>query len=85
MPKIRYKNHPEDVIIVNRLNTHALAEVLTGDDSAFFRDLEVFLEKTQEWKCLSQAFKDKDIITDNYNTVFAEPRNQTEKDQGYFD
>lgn len=85
MPKIRYKNDPEDVRIVNQLNTHALAEVLTGDDSAFFSELEVFLERKQEWKCLSQAFKDRDIITDNYNTVFAEPRNQAEKVQGYFD
>jgi hypothetical protein len=81
----RYKSHPEDTFHASRLNVHALAEVLTGDDSAFFRDLEVFVVAKQEWKCLSQAFKDRDVITDNYNTWFAEAKTEADKARGYFE
>ncbi len=80
---LRYKKHPDDVFQSNSLNTLALAEVLTGDDSAFFSDLDVWIEAKQEWKCLSQAFRDKDVITDNYNTMFFEPKNEEERNRGY--
>jgi hypothetical protein len=83
--KLRYKAHPEEVRTGHfQLNTCALNEVLTGDDSAYFHDLEVFIEARQEWKCLRQAFKDKDVITDNYNTWFAEPTAEEDRERGYF-
>jgi len=64
-------------------NTSALAEVLTGDDSAFIRDLDVFLEATGEWKDMGLAFRDRDLITDNYNTYFFEPKTDEERKRGY--
>jgi hypothetical protein len=85
MPILRYKKYPENEFRAHRLNTHALAEVLTGDDSAFFSDLEIFLDSKQDWKCLSQAFKDGDVITDNYNTIFRESKNTEERERGWFD
>ncbi len=83
MPLIRYKKYPEEQFNAHSLNISALAEVLTGDDSAFFSDLDVYLESKKQWKCLSQAFKDRDIITDNYNTIFFEPKDEEERKRGY--
>jgi hypothetical protein len=80
---LRYKKHPENEFRSHSLNTSARAEVLTGDDSAFFKDLECYIEAKQEWKCLSQAFRAHDVITDNYNTIFFEPTNEEERKRGY--
>ena len=83
--KIRYKAARHDIRDCSKLNMSALNEVLTGDDSAYFHDLECFLESKQEWKCLREAFRDKDVITDNYNEWFAEAKTQEDKDRGYFE
>lgn len=83
--KIRYKKYPSDEFNSSQLNVLALNEVLTGDDSAYFHDLEVFIESKQEWKCLRQAFKDRDVITDNYNMYFREAQTPEEKAKGWFD
>lgn len=80
--KARYKSHPEHTFEASQLNVHALAEVLTGDDSAFFRDLEVYIAAKQEWKCLEEAFRDGDVITDNYNTFFV-PANEDDRKRRY--
>lgn len=77
--KLRYKTSHE-TFQSNRFNIHALAEVLTGDDSASIRDLDV--EIKGEWKDLYQAFKDRDVITDNYNTYFFEPPTLADKERG---
>jgi hypothetical protein len=58
-------------------------EVLTGDDTIPVPELEVFIEAKQEWKDMGQAFRDHDLITDNYNTHFFEPKNDTERLCGY--
>jgi hypothetical protein len=83
--KIRYKSHPEDVRELYQLNPHGFGEVLTGDDSAFFSDLECYLESSKEWKCLREAFKRKDVITDNYNLYFREAKTEEEKQKGYYE
>lgn len=67
-------------------NIHALAEVLVyfdeGDaDSVFIRDLDVLLESG--WKDMNQAFKDRDLIVDNYNTCFFPPQNKEDKERGF--
>lgn len=78
----------------NKFNIHSLNEIIVGfdddengepmgADSDFIRNYEVFLEKTQQWKCMSQAFKDHDLITDNYNERFFEPKNDEERERGY--
>jgi len=41
------------------------------------------LKKWQEWKCLSKAFQDKNVITDNYNTSFFEPSTEDDRLRGY--
>jgi hypothetical protein len=60
-----------------------MAEVLTGDHSAYISDLDVFVN--DEWKDMRQAFADRDIIPDNYNTFFGVPRNDEDRERGYFD
>ncbi len=84
--RLRYKASGEECGFQG-LNTHAMSEVLTDDDSVFIRDLDVYLEKTDPpgWKDLKQALKDGDVIIDNYNTTFREPLNEAERKQGYYD
>lgn len=67
----------------SRFNVHALAEVLTGDDSVYISELDVFVDG--QWKDMCQAFKDRDIIPDNYNEYFGKPRNEEDRERGYFD
>jgi hypothetical protein len=74
---------PEETRVSSQFNVSGICEVNMGDDSAFMRDLDVFLEAKQEWKDLLQAFKDHNLITDNYNTLFFEPRNEEERIRGY--
>lgn len=83
MPRLRYKGQTR-AFQASQLNTSALNEVNTGDDSAYIHDLEVWLPEKKEWKCLQQAFKDRDVITDNHNTRFDEPRNEEERKRGFF-
>lgn len=136
--KLRYKTSPDHVFEASKFNVHALAEVLTGDDSAFVRDLDCLVEHswvglcpecghfwkdhmdevllnlhqvddakkhwwcrhkvpsrventacmcevkyTPQWKDLNQAMKDRDVITDNYNTYFFEPRTPEDRIRGF--
>ena len=81
MPLLRYKNRPDEPFNAGSFNTSALAEVLTGDDSAYIKDLDVCIDG--EWKDLGQAFNDRDLITDNYNTRFFEPKTVIDKARGY--
>lgn len=83
--RTRYKKYPDEEFQTSTLNTSALNEVLTGESSEYFHDLEVFLVAKNEWKCLRQAFRDKDVITDNYNTWFAEPKTEEDRKRGYFE
>jgi hypothetical protein len=80
--KVRYKKTGTEAE-ASRLNVHAMAEVLTGDDSASVNELDVFVNG--QWKDMRQAFKDRDIIPDNYHEWFGQPRNQADRDRGYFD
>lgn len=63
-------------------NIHALAEIDVGDDSAFIKELDIFVNG--KWKDMNQAFKDKDIIPDNYNTCFGEPKTEEDRERGFF-
>lgn len=80
--RIRYKRSLEERE-TNRFNTQAMSEVLTGDDSAFISDLDVFVN--DGWKDMRQAFKYRDIIPDNYNQTFDVPRNEFAKARGWND
>ncbi len=80
--KLRYK-HSGTECGGSYFNMLALAEVDVGDDSASISGLDVFIERTQKWKDMCQAFKDRDIICDNYNTCFFEPKNDEDRKRGY--
>lgn len=86
--QVRYKNSPEEVCSSSEFNTHGLGEVIVGgewgQDSTFVKDLDVKLPNG-EWKDMQQAFRDKDIIPDNYNYRFAVPFNEQCKERGYND
>lgn len=67
-------------------NVSALNEIIvgfeTGDmDSDYITNYDVFVNG--EWKDMKQAFKDHDLITDNYNTGFFEPRTEEDRVRGY--
>lgn len=79
--KVRYKDSGIEAWS-SSFNVHAMSEVLTGDDSPFIKDLDVQLP-SGEWKDMIRAFKDKDILPDNYNIGFAPPLNEACKERGY--
>ena len=70
----------------SRFNLHALNEVIVtfddgSADTCFLRELEVRI--AGEWKSMRQAFEDRDLITDNENTCFFEPRTPEDRARGY--
>lgn len=83
--KVRYAGKPDSVGIANHFNTHGLGSVVVGWEGdlsdEMISDLEV--EIAGEWKPLSQAFRDKDLITDNYNIRFFEPPTPEDRERGY--
>jgi hypothetical protein len=88
--KVRFKGQPSVTGHASQFNVRGLTEVIVGFDgeggmdSCFIADLEVFVEARQEWKPMRQAFKDRDLIPDNFNTRFAEPKDETERTRGYY-
>ena len=93
---VREKIHPNDKCSSSKFNTHALSEVIcyweADSDSMFIKDLDVYItagvfngfcSMAIGWKDMHQAFKDYDIITDNYNTCFFEPKNKEDKERGF--
>lgn len=86
--KARQKSKPELEFTTTKFNVHGLGEVIGcslefGCDLFFIADLDVYIEALKEWKDMRQAFKDKDLITDNYNTWFFEPKDEIERERGY--
>jgi len=80
--KVKYKKSGM-ITEANRFNTSTCSEVLTGDDSVFIIDLDVYLDSKLKWVDMGEAFKNKDLITDNYNTRFFEPKNEEDKQRGF--
>jgi hypothetical protein len=78
--KVRYKDTGGEAW-ASGFNMCAMAEVLTGDDSASITSLDVFVNGA--WKDMGQAFRDKDIITDNFNSCFFAPPTPEDKERGY--
>lgn len=85
---VRYTDRPRIIGWAGRFNTHGIGEVIVGfpDDggqtSESISELEVQLS-SGEWKDMRQAFADKDLITDNYNTAFFEPATPEDRERGY--
>lgn len=87
--KVRFKSNPQVEHYSNGFNIHGIGEVIVasehiGADSVYVHDLEVFLQSKGEWKDMAQAFRDKDIIPDNYHTWFEEPKTREDRERGYF-
>ena len=80
--KLRYKKTGTETAS-SSFNVHAMAEVLTGDDTVYISDLDVWLPKLNIWKDMGRAFTDHDLIVDDYNTYFFEPENDEEREKGW--
>jgi hypothetical protein len=80
--KVRYKKSGQ-ITYSGSFNMNALGEVLTGDDSPFISELDVFIEKSGEWLDMSKAFRNRDLIVNNYNSHFFEPQTEKDKQRGY--
>lgn len=52
-------------------------------DEVSVDELEIKLSNGT-WKKLTEAFKDKDIIPDNFNLEFREPLNEDERFRGFY-
>lgn len=69
------------------VNTCAPQEVVvtTADDQFpdYIKDYDVFLTATNQWKDYLQARRDHDVIVDNYNTTFFEPKTEEDRKRGY--
>ncbi len=70
----------------NSFNILTVGEVLVHFDdgsmtSMYVSDLEVCIN--DKWISMTDAFKQKLLITDNYNTHFFEPKDEEEKTRGY--
>jgi len=93
--KAREKIHPKTMLHTSRFDIHALNECICywpegNADSMYFRDLDVFIEATSKitgqqigWKDMREAFGDKDIIVNNFNTHFFEPANEENRKRGF--
>jgi len=91
--KVRMKENPEAEFSAGMFNVHGIGEVIGfgemfGSDLFYIKDLDVLLGEEKEswhlrWKDMRQAFKDKDLITDNHNTRFFEPANEEDRKRGY--
>lgn len=86
--KLRWKNPKTGEYVDCRgwqFNVHALFEVIVyfEDDSDTIPGSELEVELHGEWIALGQAFRDKLLITDNYNTCFFEPASEAERERGY--
>ena len=82
--RVRLKDKPETTGTASKFNGgfEVLVTFAGGEmDSVFTSDLEVFV--SGGWKDLGLALDEKDVITDNHNVEFFEPRDEAEKLRGY--
>ncbi len=84
--RVRFTDNPTIEGFSGRFNIASIDEVIVGfdvggADSCYIRDLDIQIG--DEWMTLQEAFKNHDVIIDNYNTHFFEPRNQEDRERGY--
>ncbi len=78
----------------SQFNTHGIGEIIVGFDvmpdgsgdmdSMYLHDFDVLLPDGT-WKDLAQAFRDKDVVPDNYDIRFGPPTSPTNRERGYND
>jgi len=86
--KVRFILKPHVTGDARTFSVVGLGEVIMhfdegGADSVFVEDLQVQLA-SGEWKLMTKAFADKDIIPDNYNVWFGVPKTPEDQERGYF-
>jgi hypothetical protein len=96
--KVRLIKKPNITGIANRFNTCSKCEVIIGYDGAdmdsvYVSELEVLIHKIVKigfshkviklWMPMKEAFRNKDLITDDMNTEFFEPHNKEDRVRGY--
>ena len=87
MAIVRYTHRPEIVGDTSRFNTCGLGEVIV-----YFPDGEATSEEISEldvlldtgWVSMSEAFKTKKLIPDNYSLYFREPLTAAEYEKGWY-
>ena len=84
--RIRLKNNPKIKGFSSGFNEHALNEVIVcldvyDCDSFYLSEIEILIYGL--WIDFNVAFRNKDIITDNYNTRFFKPMNWNDKKRGF--
>lgn len=70
----------------SKFNTASLSEIMVCWDDEMDTDFQSNYDvklPSGEWKDLRQAFKDHDVITDNYNTRFFHPANAEDRERGF--
>lgn len=71
----------------SNFNVNAMSEILVywkeEMDTCFIKDFDVFIEANKKWMDLSEAFKQHDVIIDNYNTCFFEPQTIEDRKRGF--
>jgi hypothetical protein len=78
--RCRYKKSGSE-FSSSSFNPCGIGEILTGDDSAFIHECDVWI--FGGWFDMREAFKNHDIVPDNYNLHFAEPINEECRKRGY--
>lgn len=86
--KVRYADKPDITGDSDQLNLGGIGEVLVwfGDgsaDSEYMSALEVWLTQSEQWLPLNEAFRRHDLVTDNRDSHFFEPRTEADRDRGY--
>lgn len=87
--KVRFTKNPFEEHSSSNFNVPSLDEVIVmfsgdgGADSCFIGDLDVYIETKQKWMPMYDAFRSHDIIVDNYNTIFFEPKNDADRERGF--
>lgn len=84
--KLRHKTNG-DLCESHAFNVHALSEILVtfpdgSRDSDYISNYEVFLPDGT-CKELAQAFRDRDVVPNNYNSVFGLPIDDAARQRGY--
>ena len=84
--KVRLKDKPNVVFSSSKFNVHGIGEVIGcgenfGCDLFFVKELDVLMD--EEWKDMSEAFRNHDLIVDNYNTYFFQPKTEEDRKRGF--
>ena len=78
---VRIHDNPEVEGYGSHFNLCSINDILVYFDDGSIEEyspsqLDVYLTKTEEWKYLTDALIDKDVVTNDENTFFYEPRDE---------